>query len=382
MIEWPDVSSCMSRIRSSPRSTIVPRGSCFPRSFRELGYESTLVCGRFAGEPPPGIHIVETSLVVKDTRAGGRLRSLMEPLLAFREIVRQRPDLVIIGPIRSSLFTALPLVGLYRWFEARGRSSRTKFILKADWSLDETGLSASEAVLSRGLLVASTHLLDLVSIETTCGVRRAQELPGIRPEKVVRVPLAFPQGTLERIPYEHGPREPVILCVARIARMKGQDVLVRAFAQLAGRFPAWSLRLVGPVDDPAYQEELVALAVDQGITERVVFSGFLQQAMVDREFSRASVFCLPSVHSESGGQVKYEATAFGLPIVTTDVPCGPDAIEMGCLVARSRDASDLATQLGRLMGDERERERVSNGAQSKLGSYLDLVRTYLSATSA
>jgi glycosyltransferase involved in cell wall biosynthesis len=164
--------------------------------------------------------------------------------------------------------------------------------------------------------------------------------------------------------------------------MKGQDVLVRAFAELASRYPTWSVRLVGPCEDPAYEGELRTLAERAGIGGRVQWLGYLEQDAIDREYARASIFCLPSVHSESGGQVKYEAAAFGLPIVTTDVPCRADAIEMGCAVARAGDANELARELERLMADEGERRRTSHESQSRLGSYREIAALYLSRPGA
>jgi glycosyltransferase involved in cell wall biosynthesis len=350
----------------------------FPRSFHELGYDATLICGKFTGARPPGVRVVETSLGVRNPRRGGRIRSLVEPVFAFREIVRQRPNLVIVGPIRSSLFSFLPLAWVRRRTASSEAGHRAAFVLKTDWSLDCTGLRRWEAVLSKALLIASTFVLDGVTFETSCGVERARTLPCIRSQKMARVPLGFPQGTIERATYESHPREAVILCVARIARMKGQDVLLRAFVRLADRYPAWSIRLVGPTDDPAFEHELREFASQNGLTERVVFRGFLDPPEVDSEFARASVFCLPSTHSENAGQVQYEATAFGLPVVTTDVACARDALEMGWFVARARDVVDLAEKLEGLMRDGSERARASHQAQSRQRSYLDLVRMYLS----
>jgi glycosyltransferase involved in cell wall biosynthesis len=348
----------------------------FPRSFAESGYASTLICGRLTGERPAGIRIVETALMVKDPRQGGFFRSLAEPFFAFPEIVRQKPDIVMVGPLRSSLLTVFPLVAIYRRISPR---RRTTFVLKADWSLDPTGLSPVEFALSKILLVASTFFFDLVSMETSCGVRRAGRLPGIRSRRVICVPLALPQGRIEGATYEGFPRTPVILCVGRIARMKGQDVLVDAFGQLASRYPGWSIRLIGPVDDPVFEEEIRTRASRQGVSDRVHLLGFLGQTEMDREFHAASIFCLPSVHSENAGQVKYEATASGLPVVATDIPCAPDATEMGWRVARAGDVADLAARLEELMRDAGERARVAHLAQSKQRSYVDLVRMYQSA---
>lgn len=350
-----------------------------PRSAHELGYESTLICAELAYEPPKGVQIVQTGMVVKGPPGTGFGRSIFEPLLAFREIVRRRPDTVVVGPLRSSLVSILPLVYVYRRIFPGFSRRQTRFILKTDWSLDYTGLSRIVSVLSSALLVLSSRMLDLVSIETSCGVERAQRLPGIHAWKVVRIPIGFPQGLIDPRRYGDSVREPTILCVARIARMKGQDVLLRAFARLASGHPKWSVRLVGPVDDPVFHRELLEFLVRESLQTRVSFLGFVEEAELDREYYRASIFCLPSVHSENAGQVKYEATACGVPVVTTDVPCGRDAAEMGWLVARAGDPIDLASRLDELMRDEATRTRVSELAQARQQSYLDVTRSYLLA---
>ena len=130
-----------------------------PRSFQELGYESTLICASFTGDRPTGVRIVETSLGVSGPRGSGRVRSLVEPFVAVREILRQRPELVLIGPLRSSLFTFLPMAWLRRFIAWGSRPPPTRFGLKADWSVDLTGMTRWQARLSQGLLV----VLDLLS---------------------------------------------------------------------------------------------------------------------------------------------------------------------------------------------------------------------------
>lgn len=350
----------------------------YPRSLRELGWESTLICGRLEGERPAGIRVVETGLVVNDPPKEGKLaRSVFDPLLAFREIVNRKPDLVLVSPIRSSLASFLPLVYLYRRVSRVARSRRTRFVLKADWDGDFTGLASWEAIASMVLVVLSTFVLDLVSVETSCAVDKARNLPLIRGDKVVRVPLGFPQNNIVQQRYDGSTRAPVILCVGRIARMKGQDVLLRAFSILAPRFPQWSVSLVGPVDDVRFMEELLEYVNRSSLRDRVAFRGFVDESELDQEYSRASIFCLPSVQLETAGQVKYEATARGAPVVTTDVPCGRDAAAMGWLVARAGDPADLASKLEELMRDEGTRRRASELAQSRQQSYVDLVRSYL-----
>lgn len=348
-----------------------------PRSFHALGYESTLVCAELVTDPPGGVHVVQTGLAVRTQGSllkRGLLRSLIEPLLTFREIVNRKPDVVIVAPLRSSFFTFALLLVFYRAVF----TSSACFIMKADTSLDDSTSSPLIILLSHGLLAISSRLLDLISLETSCAVKRAQEIPGVSRYKVVRVPIGFPQGHINLRTYEEVPREPVILCVARIARMKGQDVLLGAFVKIAGKYPRWSVRLVGPEEDLVFKRELVEYVASHGLQGRVSFVGPVEERVIDEEYARAAIFCLPSVHSESAGQVKYEATASGLPVVTTDVPCGQDDTDNGWMVARAGNAAHLAGLLEQLMRDEGARRSMVAQAQSRLISYKGVASLYLS----
>lgn len=85
-----------------------------PRSFRTLGYDSTLICGELTLVPPFGIRIVQTGIVIDGPPGRGLWRALIEPFFALHEIGQQRPQVVIISPMKASLFSFLPLVYLYR----------------------------------------------------------------------------------------------------------------------------------------------------------------------------------------------------------------------------------------------------------------------------
>lgn len=351
-----------------------------PRSFRALGYDATLICARLTTDCPNGVELVQTGLVIKTQGPllrRGLFRSLFEPLFAIRVIARRRPNLVVISPARSSLITFLAMLPLYR----RAISRSTRFILKADISIDDTALDPLIVLLSNALLAFASHLLDMVSFETSCSVERAQRLPGMARSKVVHVPIGFPQGLITLRTHCGIPRDPVILCVARIARMKGQDVLLRAFSKLAARFPQWSVHLIGPEEDQPFKQELLSYIASQHLEDRVAFLGFVDDRTMDEEFARATIFCLPSVHSENAGQVRYEATASGLPVVTTDVPCGRDALNMGWAVVRAGDAESLAGQLEILMRDRSTRQALVERAQSRQISYEGVASLYLQGLS-
>ena len=112
------------------------------------------------------------------------------------------------------------------------------------------------------------------------------------------------------------PNHLTILCVARIDRQKNQLALVEHLARHPGR----KLRLVGPVTQPDYREELERRAAELGVVDRVAFVGALKPGSPEllAEYRNADIFVLPSRH-EPFGIVVLEAWAAGLPVAASDV---------------------------------------------------------------
>lgn len=112
------------------------------------------------------------------------------------------------------------------------------------------------------------------------------------------------------------PNHLTILCVARIDRQKNQMALVEHLARHPGR----KLRLVGPVTQPDYREELERRAAELGVVDRVAFVGALKPGSPEllAEYRNADIFVLPSRH-EPFGIVVLEAWAAGLPVAASDV---------------------------------------------------------------
>lgn len=106
-----------------------------------------------------------------------------------------------------------------------------------------------------------------------------------------------------------------LLCVASLTPRKGQDVLLRALAELR-RLP-WRLRLVGPARDRAFAGHVRRLTQVLRLDDRVEFVGAVTPAALPSEYRLADVFVLPS-HHEGFGIVVAEAAAYGLPIVASD----------------------------------------------------------------
>lgn len=120
-----------------------------------------------------------------------------------------------------------------------------------------------------------------------------------------------------------GPDGPLAVCVGRLCRQKGQDVLLRAWAEIPDRIPGARLALVGEGPD---REALEALAATLPHPESVLFVG---PAGDPRDwYAAADLLVLPS-RWEGMALVPLEAMACACPVLLTEVAgaresLGPD----------------------------------------------------------
>jgi glycosyltransferase involved in cell wall biosynthesis len=106
-----------------------------------------------------------------------------------------------------------------------------------------------------------------------------------------------------------------LLYLSRIHPKKGCDLLIEAFAKVAGADPALHLVMAGP-GDAVWITQLHELTRHLGVADRVTFTGMLKGAMKWGAYDVAEAFVLPS-HQENFGIVVAEALAWGLPVLTT-----------------------------------------------------------------
>jgi len=111
---------------------------------------------------------------------------------------------------------------------------------------------------------------------------------------------------------------PVVVCVARLVRRKGQDTLVRIWPEVVHRFPGAVLLLVGDGPQRARLERMVAR---RGLAGAVRFTGSVPWEEVPAHLDAGDVFAMPcrdrlfGLEVEAFGIVFLEAVACGLPVV-------------------------------------------------------------------
>lgn len=142
-------------------------------------------------------------------------------------------------------------------------------------------------------------------------------------------------------------REPLILCVARLAGDKDHMTLLRAFDLVLKRHPSARLRLVG---DGPEEAALKRWAEENPSGSRVDFvPGGLDMRM---HYATARVFALSSAR-EGQPNVILEAMACGLPVCATSVGGIPRLVEPegNGLLSPASDADALARHCCRLLED-------------------------------
>lgn len=111
-------------------------------------------------------------------------------------------------------------------------------------------------------------------------------------------------------------RKRLLLFLSRIHPKKGCDLLIKAFAKVALADETLHLVIAGP-DQIAWQADLISLATELGINDRITWTGMLLGDLKWGAYHAAEVFILPS-HQENFGIVVAEALACGIPVLISN----------------------------------------------------------------
>jgi glycosyltransferase involved in cell wall biosynthesis len=188
------------------------------------------------------------------------------------------------------------------------------------------------------------------------------------PEAVAGDRAATSQAALHGLP----PQAPLVVCVGRLCRQKGQDVLFRAWPDVAARVPEARLVLVG--DGPDRE------ALRRSAPPRVLFAG--EAADPVPWYAAADLVVLPS-RWEGMALAPLEAMACGRPVVVTDVSGARESLAPGqtshCLVPPGSPGA-LARALTVLLLDHELRLGYGRQARQHVHDRHDVRRTAAAVT--
>jgi glycosyltransferase involved in cell wall biosynthesis len=205
----------------------------------------------------------------------------------------------------------------------------------------------------------------------TVSEANARHLRGVLPGRRVRL---IHNGVALALPVDPG-ESTTLLCVARLVPKKGVDVLLRASARVAPRFPELRVTVIGTGPLLA---ELVDLRHELRLDDIVEFAGAATSSEVERAMDGARAVVLACRVDESGDRdgmptVLVEALARAVPVISTDVP-GIDELvrdQLTGLLAPADDDAALAQAMSELLASPDLARRLGCAGRELVGSDFD-----------
>lgn len=125
----------------------------------------------------------------------------------------------------------------------------------------------------------------------------------------------------------HRSQRNVILSLGRLHRIKGLDLLIRAWAEVEGDFPDWELVIAGP-DSYGHLAELQAL-VAKFCLARVSFPGAVYTDVKFKLYADAAIFILPS-RADNFALTVVEALMAETPVLAAQTTPWQTLEDKGC----------------------------------------------------
>lgn len=133
--------------------------------------------------------------------------------------------------------------------------------------------------------------------------------------------------------------------VGRLVRVKGYDVLLRAFAPLAREIPRLGLALIGSGPE---EQSLRALSRELGVEAQVAFCGWRPDA---RAMLVGFDVCVFPSRNEAFGLAIAEAMAAGRPVIASAVGGIPEVVGDQALLVPADDVGALGDAMRRMVED-------------------------------
>jgi sugar transferase (PEP-CTERM/EpsH1 system associated) len=325
-----------------------------------LGQQVSVICLERSGTLASQVEALGAPVICLHKRPGLRLELIGRMKQALR---RLRPHIAHTHQIASLLYTGLaakpagvPVVvhtehGKERYADRMrtrwlgrlaGRYTSRFFCLSKDMAA---------AVQSHGIVPPRKIKVILNGIDTICFQQRGQE-------KNLREALGIPLDA------------PVVGTVGRLTSVKQQHLLLRAFKQILDKVPRVHLLFVG---DGPLLADLRRLARDLAVESVTHFAGY--QSQPQRYLHVIDIFALTSA-SEGIPQALLEASAAGIPVVSSRVGGVPEVVDHGRtgLLFDNGDHQGLAHCLMALLNDDKLARRLAEAARLRVESTFHIGR--------
>jgi glycosyltransferase involved in cell wall biosynthesis len=228
-----------------------------------------------------------------------------------------------------------------------------------------------EAIVTRAARLYARRATAIIS-DSEYSKRAIVDRLGVSAAKVSVIPVALggefkPASLTASARARYGLTAPYVLYVGNFNPHKNIPRLIRAFGMLPGAVRSrHSLVLAGGYGDG--RPELARLADSLGLTDRVVFSGRIDDADLPALYAEAAAYVTPSLEEGFGATV-LEAMACGAPVISSNRAALPEVVGDGGLLFDAEQEAELAAVLGRVLTDAPLAADLRRRALARAGLY-------------
>ena len=149
-----------------------------------------------------------------------------------------------------------------------------------------------------------------------------------------------------------------VLFVGFPFKLKGVDILIKAFKKIASKHPDWKLKILGWFPDSTELDR----AIDGH--PQIYYHPPVRYSEMPKHIGSCAILVLPS-RSEAMGRVLVEAMAAGKPRIGSNIDGIPTVINDGVdgLLCEPGSIEDLANKLDLLMGNAALRKKLGEAGQ-------------------
>lgn len=338
----------------------------------EHGHQVEIICLKFNDIYYQMDPRVTVTLAMKQTK-----NRLTELFWLRKYLKRKKTDVVIPFTEGVYCFTILSLLGTGIPIIASERldptaMSPTRKLLKrlllpyADWLVVQTQSIKEyfpKSIQKKTSIIYNPVVTDVFrEIDNrTGGTARAESCS----DELCRV--VTEEDRKSKLIIDNGERLNRIISAGRLYPQKNQEMMIRAFAKVADKFPDWQLAIYG---EGPLRESLELIVESLEMQNRVLLPGRTEHVI--EELKKSKIFCLSSDY-EGMSNAMIEAICVGLPIVSTKVSGTEELLKEGenGFLVEIGDESRMGDCMSKLMSSSVCREDMSI-RNKKIASLFDI----------
>jgi glycosyltransferase involved in cell wall biosynthesis len=175
--------------------------------------------------------------------------------------------------------------------------------------------------------------------------------------------MATPRVNLEKL----GINKPYVLYVGNAYPHKNLERMILAFGKLITEYVLdYQLVIAGRKD--SFHKKLEEAVIEAGLSDRVVFTGYIKDHELSGLYKNASLYIFPSL-SEGFGLPPLEAMAHDLPVASSDATCLPEVLGDAAVYFDPRSIDEMAQKMLSVLTDKKLSDDLVEKGQRQVKKY-------------